>query len=78
MSNNIDWNNIIKKEARGINDDDLGEIQQVLPNDIVTTVGVVNKEIYCIPKSLVEKFDDHTLWFKISKDAAKSQYKASD
>lgn len=29
-SSHIDWNDVIKKEARGINDEDLGEIQKLL------------------------------------------------
>ena len=44
MANNIDWSNLIKKEARELDDHDLGEIQQILLNDIITTVGVVDKE----------------------------------
>ena len=28
-NNNIDWNDVIKKEARGINDADLGEVQEI-------------------------------------------------
>jgi hypothetical protein len=28
-SGNIDWDDVIKKEARGINDEDLGEVQEV-------------------------------------------------
>ena len=75
---NIDWSDVIKKEARGLGDDELGEVQEVNGNDIITKVGLINKETYCIPKSLVEKYDGHNLWFRISKDEAKSQYKISD
>ena len=78
MSNSIDWNKVIKSEARGLNDDSLGEVQQILPNDIITTVGVVDKESYCIPKSFLDGFDGRNLWLKISKDEAKSRYKAAD
>ena len=27
-SSDIDWNDVIEKEARGINDEDLGEVQE--------------------------------------------------
>ena len=27
-SNNIDWHDVIKKEARGSDDEDLGEVQE--------------------------------------------------
>ncbi len=36
-SNNIEWNETIKKEARGINDEDLGEVQQVQGNYVTST-----------------------------------------
>jgi hypothetical protein len=68
----------IKKEARSLGDDELGKVQEVRGNDIITKVGLINKETYCIPKSLVEKYDGHNLWFKMSKDDAKSQYKIAD
>ena len=29
MSSNINWNDVIKKEARGLNDEDFGEVQEV-------------------------------------------------
>lgn len=77
-NNNINWNDIIKKEARGLNDDDLGEVQEVRSNDIITKVGVVDKETYCIPKNLVEIFDGHNVRFRISKEEAKAQYKIAD
>jgi len=48
MSLNIDWNDVIKKEARGLKDDDLGEVQEVRGNVVITKVGVVDKEIYTI------------------------------
>jgi hypothetical protein len=38
MNSQIDWNEVIKKEARGLddNDNDLGEIKDVLENEVVT------------------------------------------
>ena len=29
MNSNIEWNDVLKKEARGIDDEDLGEVQEV-------------------------------------------------
>jgi hypothetical protein len=34
MNSNIEWNDVIKKEARGIDDEDLGEVQEVQGNDM--------------------------------------------
>ncbi len=74
----IDWTDVLKKEARGINDDDLGEVQEIRENDIITKTGIVDKETYSIPKNLVARYDGHNLWFNITKDQAKSQYKIAD
>ena len=75
---NINWKDVIKKEAKGLDDDELGEVQEVRGNDIITKSGIIDKETYCIPRDLVERFDGHNLWFKISKDEAKKQYKIDD
>ena len=39
MCANIEWNEIIKKEARGINDLDLGEVQEIQSDVVVTQKG---------------------------------------
>jgi hypothetical protein len=77
-NNNIDWADVIKKEARGINDADLGEVQEVRQNLVITKAGVVDKEVYSIPKNIVEKYDGHNLWFRVTKEEAESQYKTKD
>ena len=75
MSSNIDWTDVLKKEARGLNDYDLGEIQEVSNGLILTQKGIVNKEIYRIPQSVVESYDGKVLRFRISEDEAISKYK---
>lgn len=77
-NNNIDWADVIKKEARGINDADLGEVQEVRQNLVITKAAVVDKEGYSIPKNLVEKYDGHDLWFRVTKEEAESRYKTKD
>ena len=64
----IKWAETIKKEARGINELDLGEIQQVEIENIITQKGTIDKEQFCIPKKFVEKFDGNTLWFNLTMD----------
>ncbi len=79
MSNtNIDWNDVIKKEARGINDTDLGEVQEIRLDNVITKAGVVDKEVYSIPKNLVERYDGHNLWFRVTKEDAENIYKIKD
>ena len=77
-NNNIDWNDVIKKEARGINDADLGEVQEIRLDNVITKAGVVDKEVYSIPKNLVERYDGHNLWFRVTKEDAENIYKIKD
>ena len=65
----IKWAETIKKEARGVNGLDLGEVQQVDLENIITQKGTIEKEQYSIPKKLVEKFDGNTLWFNVTNDS---------
>ncbi len=65
---NINWNDILKKEARGADDEDFGEVHQIGSDFIVTQKGALHKHKYYLPKNLAVKFDGHKLWFKITKD----------
>ena len=58
---------MIKKEARGLNDADLGEVQEVRQDNVITKSGVVDKETYCLPKNLVEGYDGQNLLFRVTK-----------
>ncbi len=77
MSNITNWDDIVKKEARGINDYDLGEVHQVDPEIVVTKKGVVDKDKFYLPKSLVERFDGHKVFFSITKEDAQTYRKDS-
>jgi hypothetical protein len=69
MSVNIDWNQI-KKEARGINDYDLGEVQEIQSDVVVTQKGILDKDKFYLPKNMVDRFDSQNVWFKITKEDA--------
>ena len=65
------WSDILKKEATGIDDCDLGEVQQIGTDFIVTEKSIINKKRYCIPKNLIAGFDGHTLYIRIMKAESK-------
>jgi hypothetical protein len=65
---------IIKKEARGLGDADLGEVQEVSGEFIVTQKGTVDKDVFYIPKNLVDHFDGSTVFFTVTEEEVK-QYK---
>ena len=65
---------IIKKEARGLGDADLGEVQEVTGEFIVTQKGTIDKDVFYIPKNLVDHFDGSIVFFTVTEEEAK-QYK---
>jgi uncharacterized protein (TIGR02271 family) len=71
---NIDWNDVIKKEARGSGDEDLGEVQEVGQTHVLVQRGMINKEKFSIPKDMAESYDGNVLRFRISEDDAKSRF----
>lgn len=75
MSLNIDWVDVVKKEARGLNDADFGEVQEVSNGLVLTQRGIVNKELFSFPQSAVESYDGKVLKFNISEIEAIDKYK---
>jgi uncharacterized protein (TIGR02271 family) len=70
----IPWDEIIKKEARGIDDADLGEVQEVNSDYVVTQKGILEKEWFHIPRNLVTSYDGNKLIFKVTKEEAETSY----
>jgi hypothetical protein len=66
MGSKINWNDVIKKEVRGTNDEDLGEVQEVKDNYVLVQRGIIKKEIFYIPKDQAESYDGNVLKFKFS------------
>jgi hypothetical protein len=67
-NSNINWNDVLKKEARGYNEIDLGEVQYVDKESITTQRGTLAKERFYIPKKFVQRFDGDTLWFTLTSE----------
>jgi hypothetical protein len=56
MSRNVSWDDAKKKEARGINDYDLGEVQDTGTYYVHTQKGIERKTQYYIPKKMFSIF----------------------
>ncbi|MGI9009879.1 MAG: YsnF/AvaK domain-containing protein [Nitrososphaeraceae archaeon] len=64
-TNNIDWNDVIKKEARGNDDEDFGEVQDIQGNYVLVQKGIIKEKFY-IPKDRAESYDGNILKFRFS------------
>ena len=69
--NSIEWDDVIKKEARGSNDEDLGEVQEIGDTYVLTQKGMLQKQKFYIPKYLAEGYDGSVLRFSVSEEEAK-------
>ena len=77
-SNIIPWNEVIKKEARGMNDEDFGEIQEIQGNYVLIQRGIINKETFYLPKDQAESYDGNVLKFRLTEsDLSKYQNNSS-
>ena len=71
---NIDWDDVIKKEARGINDEDLGEVREVTQDYVMVQKGLINKEKLYIPRDLAIGYNGTILIFNITAEEAKNKF----
>ena len=64
------WDALPNKKASGVDDCDLGVVEEVQNEFIVTEKGIINKKRYYLPK-IIAGFDGHTLYFRIMKAESK-------
>ena len=68
--------NIINKKAKGIGNIDLGEIQKITSEYIITEKKDIdinkNKNKISIPRNLVERWDEDSVWFQVTEEEIES------
>ena len=65
---------IIKKQARGLDGSDLGEIKDTNHDYVITEEGIIDKDRFRIPIKSIIHVDGVYVWFGMTEDEAK-QYK---
>jgi hypothetical protein len=68
MNEITNWDDVIKKQARGIDDYDLGKVHDIDSDIVVTKRGLVDRDKFYLPKSTVVQFDGDKVWFNVTKD----------
>ena len=68
--------NLINKKAKGIDNIDLGEIQKITSEYIITekkdTGTNKNKDKIFIPRNLLERWDEDNVWFQVTEEEKES------
>ncbi len=73
-SNDFPWKETLKKEARGIDDADFGEIQSIDPEYVITQKGIIDKEFFSFPINLVQDYNGNRVLFKVTEEEARNSY----
>jgi hypothetical protein len=68
--------NLINKKAKGIDNIDLGKIQKITSEYIITekkdTDTNKNKDKIFIPRNLLERWDEDNVWFQVTEEEKES------
>jgi hypothetical protein len=71
----VDWDELKGKEARGIGGKvDLGEVQGIGRNYVITKKGIASKETFYIPKYLAQGYDGKKVYFDV-REGQKEEFK---
>ena len=65
---------IIKKQARGSDGSDLGEIKDINHDYVITEEGIIDKDTFRIPMKSIIHLDGVYVWFRMTEEEVK-QYK---
>jgi hypothetical protein len=72
----INSENLINKKAKGVDNIDLGEIQKITSEYIITEKKdsdiSKNKDKMFIPRNLVERWDEDNVWFQVTEEEKES------
>lgn len=66
INKEINWEEVVKKEYRGIENADFGEVQEIVLYYILTEKGLLSKEKCYLSTELVEGYEGNKLRFNIS------------
>jgi uncharacterized protein (TIGR02271 family) len=75
---NIDWHEVVKKKAIGMDGLDLGHVEEAGDTYIITQKGLVHKKRYYIPKSTAEAFYDGMLRLRVYESDLESYEEKGD
>jgi len=69
------WDTLSGKEAKTLDNSELGKVKGVGSDYVFTEKGVIDKEKFYIPRRFADRFDGKTLWFSITKAQAESEFR---
>jgi uncharacterized protein (TIGR02271 family) len=70
----LNWNEIIKKEARSLDDANLGKVREINETSFIIEKGTKNRGKFYIPRSIPHAYNGSVILLDITEDEAKKQF----
>ena len=70
----LNWNEIIKKEARSLDDANLGKVREINETSFIIEKGTKNREKFYIPRSIPHAYNGSVILLDITEDEAKKKF----
>jgi uncharacterized protein (TIGR02271 family) len=70
----LNWDEIIKKEARSLDDANLGKVQEINETSFIIEKGTKNREKFYIPRSIPHAYNGSVILLDITEDEAKKKF----
>jgi len=70
----MNWESLSGKEAKTLDNSELGKVKGVTSDYVFTEKGVIDKEKFYVPRRFADRFDGKTLWFSITKAQYDKRY----
>jgi hypothetical protein len=68
-SQNIHWENVVKKETKRFNDTDIDDVQEIKEDNVITKARMVVQDVFSIHGYFLEEnSDSYKLLIKVTKD----------
>lgn len=71
----LNWDSLSDKDAKTLDNYELGKVKQVADEYIYTEKGLLQKEKFFVPRRFADRFDGKTLWFSVTKGQAEGEFK---
>jgi sporulation protein YlmC with PRC-barrel domain len=70
-----DWQSLVNKPVYSNNGNDIGIVEAVQPEFLITSFGSISKDKYLIPKTSIQSINNGILYIKEDSDFVEKNYK---
>ncbi len=75
MTVGLSWDKVIGKDVKSIDEKDIGKIKDISQDHIQIEKGLVGKDHYSVPKSVVDRYEDDHVFLSLTENEINDKYK---